>query len=239
MDDGKPVLVDLFCGAGGAAKGYAEAGFQVIGVDHVPQPRYPYTFLELDALRFLRMLILGCTWGCLGLRGISAFHASPPCQGYSKMSKCRPGNNGKYPDLIAETRELFTTTGLPYVIENVKGSPLIDPVWICGCQIPLTCEIPGLGKFQLRRPRGFETNFPVVPLGEHDHSLYTIMVAGNGPDKKGRARGKGYTQGRRDVMGIDWMNHRELSEAIPPAFTEHVGGCLMAEVNRRQVAEAE
>jgi DNA (cytosine-5)-methyltransferase 1 len=118
----KPLILDLFCGAGGAAKGYADAGFDGVGGDIAPQPNYPYRFIQDDALAYLRGL---------GTTGIDVVHASPPCQHHSALAK---GNNGKqheYPELIGPTRELLQKTGLPYVIENVQR-PLRDPVVLCG-----------------------------------------------------------------------------------------------------------
>lgn len=113
----KPMLPDLFCGAGGAAVGYHRAGFGIVGVDINPQPNYPFAFVQADALEYLKK------YGGV----FHAIHASPPCQHYSAMSQCRPGLAQKYPALIEPVREILDPLGRPYVIENVIGSPLKKP----------------------------------------------------------------------------------------------------------------
>lgn len=113
----KPRLLDLFCGAGGAAAGYHRAGFDVVGVDINPQPNYPFEFHQADAMTF-------------PLDGFDAIHASPPCQRYSRMSTSRPTLAATYPDLVAPIRERIERG--PYVIENVPGAPLVDPLVLCG-----------------------------------------------------------------------------------------------------------
>jgi DNA (cytosine-5)-methyltransferase 1 len=149
-DGVRPRLLDLFCGAGGAAVGYHRPGFDVVGVDIKPQSNYPFEFHQADALEF-------------PLEGFNAIHASPPCQGYSQLAAMHPGR--EYPLLIEPTRELLLSTGLPYVIENVEGAPLprhpqLDGTWgfwLCGSMFGL-----GVTRGFLRRHRLFETNFPVV-----------------------------------------------------------------------------
>lgn len=251
----RPLLLDLFCGAGGAAMGYHRAGFEVVGVDLWPMPRYPFEFIQSDALNALDTLILGgCLEDCriggdhcgLRLSEVEAIHASPPCQRYSKMSICRPGLSDAYPDLIEPTRERLELTGLPYVIENVPGAPLRAPVTLCGCQFGCEAQFRDQGTVQLRRKRGFESNFPIPDAGPHHHFAPSVTVAGHGnptsPKKRTRSlpvyghsapgnrpdlRGKGYQQACRDAMGIDWMRREELSESVPPAYTEYVGMALM------------
>src|SRR5450755_54617 len=126
----RPRLLDLFCGAGGAAMGYHRAGFDVVGVDNRPQPRYPFEFIQADALEFLRSVV---SLDILGVR-YDAIHASPPCHAFSTVSSRSRRNANEYPDLIAPTRERLLATGLPYVIENVIGAPVashaqLDGVW--------------------------------------------------------------------------------------------------------------
>ncbi len=207
-----PRLLDLFCGAGGAAMGYAWAGFEVVGVDIAPQPRYPFTFIQADALEYFDGL------GIWGLTDFDAIHASPPCQRYSAMSTARPGLALEYPDLIEPVRERLVATGLPYVIENVPGAPMLDPVVLCG-------QMFGLA---LYRHRLFESSTrltaPVHPKhvtpasrAGHWEPGTIISVAGNFAP---------VAEGRR-AMGIEWMNRSEMAESIPPAFTEHVGRQLM------------
>src|SRR5262245_32328515 len=140
----RPRLLDLFCGAGGAAVGYDRAGFQVVGVDIAPQPNYPFTFGEADALEYLKWIVLPS----LGARKFAAIHASPPCQRWSTKTR----NPERHPDLIEPVRVLLESTGLPYVIENVPDAPLRDPVQLCGSSF-------GLG---VQRHRSFETNFPLL-----------------------------------------------------------------------------
>lgn len=144
----RPRLLDLFCGAGGAAVGYHRAGFEVVGVDNRPQPNYPFTFLQQDALGVETEVLLRTG-------GFHAIHASPPCQAYTKAQKLQ-GND--HPDLIGPTRELLLQTGLPYVIENVGGAPLVDPVCLEGQMFD---------ELRTVRPRYFETNWglaqPMMP----------------------------------------------------------------------------
>jgi DNA (cytosine-5)-methyltransferase 1 len=219
----KPRLLDLFCGAGGAAMGYHRAGFDVVGVDINPQPNYPFEFHQGDAMdAFFDLLNLTGPYAC------DAIHASPPCQHYSQMSKCRPGLAETYPDLVAPTRSHLIATGLLYVIENVMGAPLLNPVQICGSGLGMT----------LQRHRLFESNIPLwgVPCahGQNDwNAAYGHAT--------GRIRRRVPVIGewriakklQDEAMGIDWMTLPELSEAIPPAYTEHIGRQLLAHLERR------
>ena len=148
----KPRLLDLFCGAGGAAMGYHRAGFEVVGVDNRPQPNYPFEFWQRDALLVLRT--------CDPF-DFDAIHASPPCQAFTAYQ--RTCNVGDYPDLIAPVRELLKATGLPYVIENVHGAPLLESVVLCGSQFDL----------DVQRHRLFETNWPLdAPWQGCRHKLW-------------------------------------------------------------------
>jgi len=216
----RPRLLDLYCGAGGAAKGYHDAGFDVVGVDHVPQPNYPYEFWLADALD-------PDTWG-IRAQPFDAAHASPPCQAYSTLTKGT--NKGReYPELIAPTRALLEATGLPYVIENVPTAPLRDPVTLCGSMF-------GLG---VRRHRGFETNWPLlVPQCQHGSVPKQYKLYRHGVEYVSRfasVYGSGGGKAMADwpeAMGIDWMTSSELAEAIPPAYTEYVGGMLIDQLRR-------
>lgn len=245
----KPRILDLFCGAGGAAKGYHDAGFEIVGVDISPQKNYPYEFWQTDALEVLRE---GGLWNYDGwdeweqLGDFAAIHASPPCQRYSDLAK-RNGNADDHPDLIGPVRELLEQTGLPYVIENVEGAPLRDPWLICGSWFDL-----GVDGYRLRRHRLFETNWPFRwdVLGSPDRCLCSgdprpvIDVSGGGPTKAPRLDGKGgrtykgTADQARAAMGIDWMTKKELNEAIPPAYTELVGAQLISYIASRQEATA-
>lgn len=227
-------ILDLYCGAGGAAIGYHRAGFNVIGVDNKPMPRYPFTFVQFDALEYLKTMI---AWPDSGWQ-IDAVHASPPCQHYSAATKCRPGLADRYPDLIEPTRELLIELGLPYVIENVPGAPLVDPVWLCGSQFNRQTVLPGYGPIMLRRHRGFEATFDIPDAGPHDHTLRAAPVYGHGPSGKHNPMSmKGVAQACREVMGIDWMTRDELDEAIPPVYTNYVGKHLMNALTSRDGLE--
>lgn len=229
----KPRLLDLFCGGGGAAMGYHRAGFEVVGVDINPQPRYPFVFHQADALDVLDDgLSLG--WLLQLGHGVDAIHASPPCQRYTIAQNARK-NADAHPDLVEPVRGCLRALGLPYVIENVKGAPMDNPVELCGVSFGL-----GSDGFELRRHRLFECSFPVmVPPCQHG-LMPAAPVFGHNPGRDFRQRyGRTYSiEARREAMGIDWMNRDELSEAIPPAFTEHIGGYLMAEVMARQETAA-
>lgn len=227
----RPWLLDLFCGAGGAAVGYARAGFDVVGVDIRPQPNYPFEFIEDDALEFLR-------YGDWATDDLDAIHASPPCQRYSTATK-RNGTQDNHPDLIAETRELLIATGLPYVIENVVGAPLVNPLTVCGSWFRLELD----DTFRLRRHRLFECSWITEPAGRYFCRCHLtpkyqsiLDVTGGGPTKKERTDGgggrpyKGTADQARRIMGIDWMTKAELNEAIPPAYTELIGGQLLAQI---------
>jgi DNA (cytosine-5)-methyltransferase 1 len=220
----RPLLLDLYCGAGGAAVGYHRAGFDVIGVDIVDQPRYPFTFVQRDALEFL----------CIAkLETVSAIHASPPCQAYTTLAKGNNGNTHEYPDLVAATRDLLMQTGLPYVIENVPPAPLHNPITLCG-------EMFGLGVI---RHRKFESS---VELDQPAHVKHRGKVAGwrhgkyyDGPyfAVYGAGGGKGTVAQWQQAMGIDWTDVRlELAEAIPPAYTEYIGSQLLEQLTLNEGA---
>ena len=202
----KPRLLDLFSGAGGAARGYQQAGFYVVGVDIVPQPHYcGDEFHQADALEF-------------PLDGFDVIHASPPCQAYTGL---RARHKSNYPDLIAGTREKLQATGKPWVIENVPGAPLIDPIRLCGSSFGL----------RVRKHRLFEScldlqSKPCDHAWQDADKCFTVRDHG-----KFRKTGVCYVFGNgtgksrdwRKAMGIGWMTWAELSQAIPPAYTEWVG----------------
>lgn len=243
-------ILDLFCGAGGAAKGYHRAGFEVVGVDLEPQPNYPYAFVQMDALLALTTLLAG---GCITdtdgrryyLRDFDAIHASPPCQDYSATRHMRGGET-KYPRLIAPVRELLILIGLPYVIENVEMArpDMRDPVKLCGSMFGLTAPWHG-DTVYLQRHRLFEANFPIAQKRcDHSAGKMAVTVAGHGRCDMGEGRGdyfagRGYAALTRAVMGIDWMTRDELNESIPPAYAFFVG-CQLALTLRsmRTVQEA-
>lgn len=203
----KPRLLDAFSGAGGAGMGYHLAGFEVVGVDHEPQPRYPFKFHQGDALEFIAQ----------HGHEFDVIHASPPCQAHTNAQRIQ-GN--VHPDLIAPTRKLLQEIGKPYVIENVPGAPLINPVTLIGTMFDLLTI----------RPRLFECSFDVP--------LVLAPVPSRQQVKMGRApkRDGDYVQivghfsdvaYAKRAMGIDWMVRDELSQAIPPAYTKWIGEQLL------------
>lgn len=229
----RPRLLDLFCGGGGASMGYHLAGFDVTGVDVEPQPDYPFEFEQMDALSVLRTMRDYPTFsGEMWRPGyFHAIHASPPCQAYSLASRY---NGRTYPDLVGPVRELLASLRVPWVIENVPGAPLRPDIKLCGCMFAL--ELPGRG--QLRRERWFETSWGEFALDPpHHHYLPAISIAGHGTPQWMRARTGhiGVADWRR-VMGIGWMTRDQLTEAIPPAYTEHVGAALLNRLGRTEVA---
>lgn len=212
----KPRLLDLFCGAGGAAVGYHRAGFEVVGVDINPQPNYPFEFWQYDAVLY----------DLLPLGGFDAIHASPPCQRYSAMSNCRPGLADEYANLVGTTRLMLDRSGLPSVIENVSGAPLTwasdlfgrHGVFLCGRMFGL----------ELYRHRLFETSF-ALPQPHHPRHDRPASKAGHwqpGTVISVSGNCSPITVARK-AMGIDWMTRDELGEAIPPAYTEYIGRALL------------
>ena len=194
--------------------GYSRAGFDVTGVDIELQPNYPFKFRQADALNLEKEF----------LSMFDVIHASPPCQHYSDLAK-RNGNADEWPDLIDDVREMLIATGKPWIIENVEGAPLRDPVMLCGTMFK------GL---RVIRHRLFESNFPIEqPKHSHkDHPIchtfdkrkqqfgqtcgWTDFVSVNGG-------GNCTVEQARDAMGIEWMNKKELNESIPPAYSEYIG----------------
>lgn len=212
----KPRLLDLFCCAGGAGAGYSSAGFEVIGVDNQEQPNYPLPFIRADAFKLDPAFI----------SSFDAVHASPPCQSYSDLAK-RNNNVDKWPRLIEPVRNLLVSSGLPYVIENVDGAPLVNPIVLCGTMFA------GL---RVLRHRLFEASFAVLTpphtkhpkvhtfdrrkshFGKTDEWRDYVQVTGGGNCTLAAAR---------DAMGIDWMTKSEINESIPPAYTKFIGHQLM------------
>lgn len=207
----KPHILDLYCGAGGAARGYQLAGFHVTGVDCVPQPRYVGDrFIQGDAIQYLKLMG----------QHYDAIHASCPCQQYSLMSHVTE-QHGNYPDLIAETRAELRKAGRPWVIENVMRAPLIvkNSITLCG-------EYFGLDLYRHRR---FESGIrlhaperphlhtrPISPAGRWTPGTIIEVVGNFSPVAEARR-----------AMDIDWMRRSELAEAIPPAYTNFIGEQLL------------
>jgi DNA (cytosine-5)-methyltransferase 1 len=205
----KPKALDLFCCAGGAGMGLHQAGFDVVGVDIKPQSRYPFEFHQADALAY-------------PLDGFDFIWASPPCQKYSVTAALHPSR--EHPDLIDPVRARLAAHGTPYVIENVVGAPLFNPIMLCGTMFGL----------RVYRHRMFEASFflSALPHGKH--------VQGSTGSHRGYSRGNpmvcvaGHNFKREEAeqaMGIDWMSSREqLSQAIPPAYSEYIGRAALAHI---------
>ena len=219
----RPRFLDLFCGAGGAAMGYHRAGFDVVGVDIKHQPHYPFEFHQADALTY-------------PLDGFDAIHASPPCQKYSRAVLVK--NRDKHPDLIAATRERLT--GRHHVIENVPFAPLIDAIRLCGSAFGLP----------IHRHRMFESDvflfsngcihadpaYPAIypPARNRTNPIRVLSVSAGYQERK--QLGPGYMDMHRAAMGIEWMNRDELTQAIPPAYTEWIGHQLLAAITAERAA---
>jgi DNA (cytosine-5)-methyltransferase 1 len=214
----RPRLLDLFCGAGGCSAGYVAAGFDVVGVDLDPQPRYPYPFVRADALEYLR------EHG----RGFDAIHASPPCQRYSRCAGMPGRRREDYPDLIPPVREGLGRLRVVWVIENVETAPM-GGIVLCG-------QMFGL---QVYRHRRFESS---ASLDAPPHTPHQHRISDGRLGRYHTLRGSpvitvaGHlfsTADGRKAMGIPWMNRGELAEAIPPAYTLHVGRQLLAHLGGR------
>lgn len=202
-------LLDLFCGVGGASVGYAQAGFEVHGVDLKHGKRYPFTYLRADVLDILRDEEF--------INQFDVIHASPPCQTHSITQHLRKaqGKSTKKLDLIPETRAALVASGKPYIIENVPGSPLINPIQLCGSSFGL----------KVRRHRLFESNLSLIgseclhkeqgrPVGVYGSLRDDIPHGGKTADSIDEAR---------EAMGISWAIWSELVEAIPPLYTLYLG----------------
>lgn len=214
----KPICLDLYCGAGGAAMGYARAGFYVIGIDRKPQPNFPFEFYQADAL-----VVEILDW-------VDFIHASPECQHFTVSRNIGNMDMSKYSNDIKPIREKLQATGKPYVIENVPGSPLINPILLHG-------DMFGL---KVIRKRLFESNLfiltPPQPIGERfTNAGNSYSSFANGAKKISVA---GHNFSFRDAqlaMGIDWMKKRkEIALAIPPAYTEFLGRQILEQIAQCQ-----
>ena len=202
-------LLDLFCGVGGASTGYHAAGFAVVGVDIEPQPDYPFPFWQADALTF-------------PLVGFDVVHASPPCQAHTTLRARFPET--EYPELVGPIRERLKQWGGTYVIENVPGAPLIDPVVLCGSMFELGCDCADGRYRQLRRHRLFESNVPLRAPRSCDHCGQPVGIYGTGGAGDFNGRYKGTTREYQEAQQVTWTsNRRSLSQAIPPAYTAWIG----------------
>lgn len=231
--------LDLFCCAGGASMGLHRAGFDVTGVDINPQPRYPFKFVQADALTY-------------PLDGFDFIWASPPCQAHSSISRVS-GRQTHHVDRIAETRMRLEKCGTPWVMENVVGAPLRKPFMLCGTMFGLRTSCGA----ELRRHRLFETNWPIGILPKcqhgktvvgvygghaHDRRRRTITVTGSTPQQnvvRNRSRLTFSVEEAKRAMGIEWMTMAGLSQAIPPAYAEYIGRAALRYITRADVFEVD
>jgi DNA (cytosine-5)-methyltransferase 1 len=206
-------LLDLYCGGGGAGRGYADAGFDVTGVDIAPQKHYPFRFIQADAIEYCARH--GHEYDLI--------HASPPCQRYSVTKSL---HTNEHPDLVPDTRAALIATGRPFVIENVVGAPLIEPLMLCGQMFP------GL---RVYRHRLFECSFfilapphprhafPMTPMGRKPLDGTFLSIGGHVTDPAGCGAAMGITHR---------LTQRGVAQAIPPAYTRFIGTAFL----QREVA---
>ena len=219
-------ILDLYCGAGGAGMGYFRAGFSVVGVDIHEQKNYPFEFHRSDALDYLAE-----HW-----HEYDAIHASPPCQSYTRIRglvESRLGRKIDYPDLVLETRLALEKTGLPYVIENVPGAPIRPDIKLNGLMFGL----------RVLRERWFETNWfdglqpplPKKPRGWKTNAFRGMSGFNHGADLISVCGANFVLSDAKIAMGIDWMSKKEISQAIPPAYTEYIGKLLLEYLMRERI----
>jgi len=220
-------LLDLFCGAGGAGQGYADAGFDVVGVDN-KRRRCGYPAGDLivaDALEVMTDLAF--------LRSFDLIHASPPCQTHTRAKHLRDaqGKGTSKVDLIPQTRNALAYAGVPYVMENVPGAPLRADLTLCGSMFDWLYLYDSTGRRWLQRHRIFELHGFTVPQPACDHRGAGMRPLGVYAGMRDNIPSGGQTcrslaEGQM-LMGIDWMSWSALVEAIPPAYTEHIGRAFL------------
>jgi DNA (cytosine-5)-methyltransferase 1 len=250
----RPKLLDLFCCEGGASMGYHRAGFDVYGVDLFDKhtrARYPFASFKGDAILAPARLLAGeslpfthqdGTVEWLALSDFAALAASPPCQAYSIT---KHSHSNEHPDLVGPVRYLLRQTGLPYVMENVPGAPLDNPLTLCGTEFNLVASDTDGRLLHLKRHRLFESNQFLYGNGGCQCPAFKRRGVGVGGAYGGgsvdrthakEVRRGGYTPGkpvREALLGIDWMTQNGLSQSIPPAYTEHIGTQLIAHLTER------
>ena len=198
-------LLDLYCCAGGAGYGYEQAGFDVTGVDIEYQPKHRGKFIQADAIEFLKV----------NYQNYDVIHASPPCQAYSTASMQFRTKGKRYDDLISITREILQKINKPYIIENVPGSPLLNPIVLCGAM------------FNMRtyRHRLFESNIKLISPPHPEH-IYPNAKMGRKPKENEFIQYVGHFSGVnlvQEMTGLHWLGQKELAQSIPPAYTKFIG----------------
>jgi len=209
------IALDLFCGAGGASCGIKQAGFdEIIGVDNINQPNYPFEFYCEDAVEFMDN----------GLKDFDFIWASPPCQAYSWSSKCRRNEGYEYQDLVEITRHYLSESSIPYIIENVVGAPLLNPVRLCGTMFP---------ELKVFRHRLFESNVPLKVEMECAHGGHEAKKrrADAGDFFTVAGHWVGTTNEWSSAMGINWMSKSELAQAIPPVYSKYLTEQIIKWIN--------
>ena len=211
-------VLDLFSGAGCAGEGYRRAGFEIVGVDILPQPNNPHTTFNADALEFV------AEFG----QDFDLIHASPPCQEFTILRNAYPDRKPKWPDMIEDTRKALIENGKPWVIENVPGAPLRDAVRLCGTSFGI----------RVRRHRLFESSFPIAEVS-CDHARFTDRIF---PGSTNRPNGRTVCnigeyrvplETQKLHMDVDWsLTLGELSLGIPPAYTKYVGEQFMEHLKK-------
>lgn len=219
----RPRLLDLFCGAGGAAMGYHRAGFDIVGVDLQRQPHYPFAFIQHDCLALDQGF----------LRSFDAIHASPPCQRYTRKAATwgrKRVNVIEHPDLLGPTRDMLDESDRPYAIENVMGAPMRCDAMLCGTMFGL----------RISKHRQFETNFPfayILPSCDHSDVYNPWSGEGRSAVEHRAAQGTPWIPqcgGASRKAGVTG----DLNNAIPPAFAEWMGAHLLHEIGLRKLKEA-
>lgn len=245
-------VLDVCCCEGGASRGYSLAGFEVFGADlfdRYARHRYPYHAATGDAVQIVTKLLMGnklyfyknnTPTQLLGLEDFDLLAGSPPCQPHSIT---KYSHDADHEDILEPLRKLFKLSGKPYIIENVPGAPLVEPLTLCGTEFNLVAkDIDGSGLF-LRRHRLFESNLELKGNGGcacdkfRKLGLKAAGVYGGGSGNRTHAetvRRGGYTPSkaiREKLMGIDWMSQDGLSQAIPPAYTKHLGAQVLEQLS--------
>jgi DNA (cytosine-5)-methyltransferase 1 len=222
----RPRLLDAYCCEGGASVGYYRAGFDVTGVDlfeDYTQARYPFLSHRADAVGFIR------EFGYL----FDVIVGSPPCQRHSIATSAI--DRSGYPDLIGATREAMIASGKPYVLENVVGAPLHDPIMLCGSMFNLTATDDDGTPLRMERHRLFESNLPVAAPGSCRHDKSVDVGGSYGGARRDRHEAKHVRHGgyvpsirvQQELLGIDWMTQKGMHQSIPPVYTQHIGDQIM------------
>lgn len=212
-----PRLLDLFCGAGGAAMGYHRAGFdEIVGIDIEPQPDYPFTFICRDVFDPSHR----------GWHNFDLVHASPPCQAYTPMTN---RNGSDAPRLIGLLRDLLRGMEISaWVIENVRGAPLEYPLELTGEMFNLPVHRPRLFElgrwFALQPAKPRRQKDAVAVYGKPDGRLLWERSDGS------ELRAWDSLEDGQQALEVPWITSwHGVREAIPPAYTQYIGEQYLAQ----------